>query len=165
MTRPGLLLAALLLSAGPAAAQVAYPPRPEKYDVRFRYSIQAGRDERIRQFREMEQFLKGVGFVPAPREDADLDAFDPTAERMNGTMPSANAARLFEDPRIQTAVFVPAGRQLPDEPGAPVPVRIILVGGLATEQQRLLHQQVAQHLGRMGFREGVAYDTLNYRLL
>lgn len=165
MTRTGMLLAALLASAVPAAAQVAYPPRPEKYDVHFRYRIRADRDERIRQFREMEQFLKGVGFVPAPREDADLDAFDPTAERMNGTMPSANAARLFEDPRIQTAVFVPAGRQLPEDPAAPVQVRLILAGGLAAEQQRLLHEQVARHLARMGFREGVGYDTLNYRLL
>ena len=165
MTRPGLLLAALLVSASPATAQVAYPPRPEKYDVHLRYRIRADRDERISQFRELQRFLEGVGFVAAPREDADLDAFDPTAERMNGTMPSANAARLFEDPRIQTAVFVPAARQLPEEPAAPVPVRIILAGGLAAEQQRLLHHQVAQHLGRMGFREGVAYDTLNYRLL
>lgn len=165
MTRPGLLLAALLLSASPAAAQVAYPPRPETYDVHLRYRIRADRDERIRQFREMERFLKGMGFVPAPREDADLDAFDPSAERMAGTMPSANAARLFEDPRIQTAVFVPAGRQLPDDPAAPVQVRLILAGGLAPEQQRLLHAQVARHLGLMGFREGVAYDTLGYRLL
>ena len=100
----------------PAAAQVAYPPRPEKYDVHLRYRIRADRDERIRQFREMEQFLKDVGFVPAPREDADLDAFDPIAERLNGTMPSANAARLFEDPRIQTAVFVPAGPPTPRRP-------------------------------------------------
>ncbi|HET6575056.1 MAG TPA: hypothetical protein VFG68_15725 [Fimbriiglobus sp.] len=165
MTRPGLLLATLLLSAVPAAAQVAYPPRPDKYDVQFRYRIRAGRDERIRQFREMERFLKDVGFVATPREGADLDAFDPTAEMMDGTMPPANAARLFEDPRIQTAVFVPAGRKLSDDPATPVQVRLILAGGLAPEQQRLLHEQVSRHLGLMGFREGVGYDTLNGRLL
>jgi hypothetical protein len=165
MTRTGLLLAVLLLSAPPVAAQVAYPSRPESYDVHFRYRIRADRDERIRQFRELERFLKGVGFSPAAREDADLDAFDPTAERMNGTMPSANAARLFEDAHILTALFVPAGRQLPDDPAAQVQVRLILSGGFAAPQQRLLHEQVAKHLETMGFREAVAYDTMNYRLL
>jgi hypothetical protein len=165
MTRPGLLLVVLLALASSAEAQVAYPPRPENYDVHFRYRIHANRDERIRQFRELEQFLKGVGFVPAAREDADLDAFDPTAERMDGAMPSANAVRLFEDPRILTALFVPAGRKFPDDPTTPVQVRIILSGGLAPAQQRLLHEQVARHLGLMDFRQGVGYDTLDYRLL
>ncbi len=165
MTRTGLLLAALLASAPPAAAQVAYPPRPDGYDAHFRYRIRAPRDERIRQFREMEAFLKGVGFVPAPREDADLDAFDPTAERMDGTIPSANAARLLDDPRILTVLLVPAGRQLPADPSAPVQVRITLAGGLAAKEQQLLHEQVARHLELFGFREGVGYDTRGYRLV
>jgi hypothetical protein len=166
MTRTGLLLAALLMSAVPAAAQVAYPPRPDRYDVHFRYRIRADRDERIRQFREMERHLKEIGFVPADREDADLDAFDPAAERMDGTLPSSQAARLFEDPRILTAVLVPAGRELPADSAAPVQVRITLAGGFAANEQRQLQRQVAEHLSRLfGFREAVAYDSHDSRLL
>src|SRR5947207_8979655 len=101
---PRRLLAAVvtLVTLGTAAGQVKYPPRPEKYHVDLRYSIRADRDERIRQYRAMTKFLDSIGFAADPREDADLDIFDPTAERLSGTIPSANAARLFDDPHIRT---------------------------------------------------------------
>ena len=68
-----LLIAAvatgLLTSAG--AAQVAYPARSETFDVHLRYRIRAERDDRIRQFRELQRHLKALGFVETQREDGD----------------------------------------------------------------------------------------------
>jgi hypothetical protein len=144
MTRPrsgsarlaGLAAALLLASAGPASAQVAYPPSPDKYGAHIRYRIRADRDERIRQYRAMTAFLDKLGFVPAPREDADLDIFDPTAERLDGTVPAANAARLLQDPRVQTVLLVPAGSPLPDDARKPVQVRIAIPSGLGRTEQR-----------------------------
>lgn len=164
--RAGIRLLVLVAVAFPSAAsaQVVYPPAPEKYDAHFRYRIRADRDERIRQFREMEKHLKAIGFVATPRDDADLEIFDPTAERMSGTIPSANAKKLLDDSRIHTAVLVPAGTAL-DDGKKPLQVRIALPTGLAAKEQHDLHEQLSRHLGLLGFREGIAYDHRAYSLL
>ncbi len=163
--RAGIVfLVAAVALATPAGAQVVYPPPPEKYDAHFRYRIRADRDERIRQFREMERNLKAAGFVPTPREDADLEIFDPAAEMMSGTIPSSSARKLLDDPRIQTVVLVPAGMSL-DEGKKLVQVRIALPTGLAPREQHDLHEQLSRHLGLLGFREGIAYDHRGYSLL
>jgi hypothetical protein len=159
--------AAVILALLPAAApaQVRYPAPPEKYDAHLRYRIQAGRDERIRQFREMTVHLEKFGFVPAEREDADLDIFDPIAERTHGTVPSATALKLLDDPRVLAVVLVPAGTAVPDDPQKLLQVRITLPGGLAPTEQKQLHDQTAALLGRLGFREGVAYDSVGFTRL
>jgi hypothetical protein len=165
-TRVGVgLLLGLLVAPLPASAQVKYPPAPAKYEAHFRYRLAAGRDARIRQFRAMEAFLKKLGFVLSPREDADLDIFDPTAERMDGTIPAANGPRLLEFPRILTAVLVPSETPLPEDGARRVQVRIVLTDGLASKQQHELHDEVARHLELLGFREAVGYDHAGYRFL
>lgn len=162
--RAGIWLVFLVAVPTSASAQVVYPPAPEKYDVHFRYRIRADRDERIRQFRDLEKHLKAVGFVATPREDADLDIFDPAAERMAGTIPSASATKLLDDTRIQTAVLLPAGTKL-DDGKKRLQVRITLPTGLAAKEQHDLHDQLSRHLGLLGFREGIAYDHRGYATL
>lgn len=162
--RLGLPFALVLALTTAAGAQVSYPPKPEKYAAAFRYRIRTDPEERIRQYRAMEAFLKKLGFEVAPREDADLDVFDPAAERMDGTVPAANAARLLDSPSIVTAVLVPAGRQLPADGKTPVQIRIRLASGLGAKEQADLHRQVVAHLGLLGFVEGVAYDHAGYSL-
>ena len=163
-TRLGLPFALLLALSTAANGQVAYPPKPEKYAAAFRYRIRTDQEERIRQYRAMEQFLKKLGFEPAPREDADLDVFDPAAERMDGTIPAANAARLLESQSIVTVVLVPAGQQLPADGKTPVQVRIRLATGLGAKEQADLHRQVVAHLGLLGFVEAIGYDHAGYSL-
>jgi len=156
-----LLIAAVVtgLLASAADAQVTYPARTETFDVHLRYRIRADRDERIRQFRELQRHLKALGFVETPREDADLDLFDPTAEDLRGTLPSAKLNRLFDNGTVVTAVASPAGQAAPADGAAPVNVRIRIAAGFAREAQQALHGQVVRQLGLLGFRESVSYDT------
>lgn len=165
LARLVLAVVPALLAAGPLAAQVKYPAPPDRYHVDLRYRIRADRDERIRQFRAMTDRLAGLGFRADPREDADLDVFDPTAERLAGTVPSAAAGKILDDPRIQTILLVPAGMTLPDDPAAPVQVRVTLASGLEPTEQRLLHAQVVAQLYALGFRENVGYDHRGYTLV
>ena len=158
-----LFITALLASAG--AAQVTYPPRPDTFDVQLRYRIRADRDERIRQYRELQRHLKSLNFVEVAREDGDLDVFDETAEAFTGTLPSANLDRLFGNPNVATAVAVPAGQALPADGKMPVAVRVRIAAGFGRAEQRNLHEQVARQLGLLGFRESVSYDTAGDTLI
>jgi hypothetical protein len=161
MTRTRLLVA-LLASAAAApvlSAQVKYPPRAEKVDVQIRYQLPAQREERARQFRVLDANLKNLKFVAFPREDAELDIIDPTADRFEGTMPSASVLDALADPRVKTILFAPAGYKYPDNLDAPVPIRLGLASGLPPPEQQRLHAQVVARLGRLGFREAIGYDT------
>ncbi|HJZ53644.1 MAG TPA: hypothetical protein VKE74_01725, partial [Gemmataceae bacterium] len=161
MTRTRLLVTLIgtAVLAPAVSAQVKYPPRPEKVDVQIRYRIRADRDERARQFRVLEAHLKSLKFVPFPREDADLDILDPTAERFTGTMPSATVLDTLIDPRVQTILFAPAGYQYPDAVDKPVSVRIGITTGFLPADQQRFHGQVVGRLTLLGFREAIGYDT------
>lgn len=152
----------LLAAAVPAAAQVAYPPPPEKFDVHIRYRIRTDRDERIRQFRAMQAFLKELGYVPVRRKDDDLDIFNPDAELTNGSISPAGAARLLEQPSIRTVVLKPAGGNELADPKATAQVRIQIASGYPLAEQRKLHEQVVARLGKLGFKEAVGYDHRQY---
>jgi hypothetical protein len=159
-------VAALLLGLSPAVAvaQVAYPPRPDRYDAQVRYRIRGDRDSRVVQFRALQEFLKGKGFDAAPADDDDLAIFDPAAEFTRGTVPGGTAHRLTDDPRVATVLLAPAGTT-PGDPARPTEVRLTLAGGLAAAEQRKLHAQLSGHLRLVGFREAVGYDTAGGTLL
>jgi hypothetical protein len=160
-------------TAGQPAAQpkeqprVKEPRRAEKLDVQIRYRIRADRDERIRQFRVLERHLASLGFEDARKDDPDrdLDILDPTAERFRGTIPSARVLELLNDPRVQNILFAPAGYTYPDSGDKPVSIRVTIRAGLSPVAQRVLHDQVLEHLERMGFRDALGYDTLGHTLL
>src|SRR4051812_1979335 len=102
MNRTPRLFALTLLAGAfgmPAAAQVILPKPPASYDAQFRYRIKADRNERIRQFLEMEKYLGKLGFKEKEDDDADLAMFDPAAERMIGTVPGVNGRLILGDPR------------------------------------------------------------------
>ena len=159
----GLVL--LLAAANAAPAQVVYPARPEKVDVQLRYRIRADRDERVRQFRELEKTLKGLGFERTRKLDDDLDILDPTAERFEGVIESKNVEKLLDNAWVRTILFKPTDYTLPADAAAPVSVRIRIAGGYLPAEQQKLHGQVAEQLGKMGFRQFVAYDHDRYTLL
>ncbi len=163
--RSGLACSLLLAVASTASAQVAYPARPEKVDVQLRYRIRADRDERVRQFRVLEQHLKDIGFDRKRNPDDDLDILDPAAERFDGVIASKNVLALLDDPRVRTILFKPTDYQYPVDAAAPVSVRIrIAAGYLPTEQQKL-HGQVVAQLAKMGFRQAVGYDHDRFTLV
>jgi hypothetical protein len=165
LTRQALVILGLLLTAPPAPAQVKYAPRPATLDIQIRYRIRTDRDERVRQFRVLEAHLKGLGFVPTPREDADLEILDRTAEYFSGTIPSANVFAVLNDPRVRTILFAPAGHAYPDSTDKPVPIRVGIPTGFLPADQQQLHNQVVAQLQRLGFREAVGYDHRGYTIV
>jgi hypothetical protein len=164
MTRTVRTAAALLvlLFALPATAQVARPPRPEKVHVELRYRIRADREERVRQYRLLNEHLKELGFERTRKPDDELDEIDPTAERMEGVIPSKSVLKLLDEPRVQTILFRPTDYQYPADANAPVPIRIKIASGFLLPEQHRFHRQVVEQLAKMGFREFVAYDHENY---
>lgn len=162
--RGACLLLGLLLTANIAETQVKYPPLPEKVDVQIRYRIRATREERVRQFRELEANLNKLGFERKRTPGDENDILDPTAERMEGVIPSKYVLAILDDPRVRTILFKPTDLQYPDDPAKPVPVRIRIATGYLPADQHRFHRQVVGQLARLGFREAVGYDTAGYTL-
>lgn len=159
----GLLLLGV---AWAAPAQVKYPPRAEKLDVTIRYRIRADRDERILQYRAMTGSFARLGFIPAEREDADLQLLDPTAERLDGTIPSERVLELLNDPRVLAILFAPQGTALPEDLAQPVPLRLGLnVVEVPPRDRRRFHRQAVDQLERLGFQEALGYDHRNFSLV
>jgi hypothetical protein len=158
-SRCGLLTLVLSLSFTSAHGQVPAPPKPDSYRATIRYRIVADRDGRVLQYREMLAHLKANGFVPTPKEDDHLDAFDPVADRLEGTISSSSAKKLLDDPRVLTVLLEPANAAAGADT---VQMEAMLAGGLQLEQQRQLHSQAVARLGKLGFRENVGYDHRGY---
>ncbi len=146
-------------------AQVKLPKPPENYDVEFRYRIEAGRNERIVQFTDMMKFLKSIDFKQTVNDDSDLDIFNPDAERMSGTIPSATARRLLEEPHIQTVYLAPEGFKPPADEKDRIKLLLELNTGFTPDRQQVYGLQIKQVLAGFGFQEAVAYDHRGYTIL
>ncbi|CAN5583026.1 hypothetical protein BH11PLA2_BH11PLA2_34780 [soil metagenome] len=153
-----LLILILLTAANIATAQVKAPPLPQMYHADIRYRIEADRSGRVRIFRAMEAELKELGFVPDVREDSDLDILDPNADRMPGTISSANAEKLLGVTAVQAVLLRNVESALPEDINKPVQVNLKLAGGLDPTTQRLLHEQAIMQLKGLGFVPSVGYD-------
>lgn len=161
-----LIFAALLAVANLAPAQVKEPPRPEKVKAEIRYRIRADRDERVRQYTDLQKFLARLGFDDARKSDPDydLEIFDPTAERMTGTIAGAKVLNVLDNPRVQSVLFEPDGFVRP-ELDKPVAVKLGLRTGYLSPVQQKLHRQTVEHLAKFGFVESLGYDTHGYTLV
>jgi hypothetical protein len=146
------------LSAAPPA-----PPPPDKYDVFIRYRIDAFRNQRVPQYRELMEFLKKAGFE---RVDEDVDPNEPADARFDhvrGTISSSKARRLLAQRHIETIRLQPAGSKIA---GAdPIRIQVELASGLAPARQRELQADVRRFLGKLGFVEGVGYDERGHSRL
>ncbi|MBX3400141.1 MAG: hypothetical protein KF873_15525 [Gemmataceae bacterium] len=158
------LLILLVGSIVPAAAQT-YPAPPAKYHVDLRYKIAAEQNQRVRDYKALMAALAKLGFEADPREDADLDQFDASAERLAGTIPAAQAKGLLDIAAIRTSLLRDSATPLPDNAKAPVQLRIRIASGLGLAEQRTLHEQVVAQLGRIGFTEQTAYAHAGYSLV
>lgn len=155
----------LVLSAVPAAAQVKYPASPAKYHVDLRYKIAAEQNQRVRDFRDLSAALAKLGFVADPREDADLDQFDATAERLSGMIPSGEAKKLLDLAAVKTSLLRDSEGELPNDAKKPVQIRALIPSGLSLQEQRLFHEQVVAQLGRLGFVEATSYNHAGFSLV
>jgi hypothetical protein len=173
-----LAAAALVLGVPPRAPA---EPRPQEYDVRIRYRIDAYRNQHLVQFAPMLRYFESLGFQKD--EGSEDEAENPAVTLMTGTIPAANALKLLNERHVEAILLLPKGTKLP---GAEEPVRVDL--GLASflkpeqvrllagkdparpddlaaaeallAQQRALADQARGVLVKdLGFREGAGYDS------
>lgn len=147
-------LAVYALAPSSGEAQAPRPDPPREYRVQLRYRIYAGRNQRIRQYYALVDYLTAIGFRKDPGEITEPE--DPSETRMTGTIDSVNARKLLLDTHVKSVLLMPADYKLPDEGG--VSVQMDIVVGLPLERQRLLFDQVRARLAELGFREYVGYD-------
>jgi hypothetical protein len=156
-------------------------PRPEEYDVRIRYRIDAYSTTRIRQFVPMLRYFESLGFRAG--EGPDDEQVNPGVTLMTGTVPAATARKLLDERHVEAILLVQTGAK---PPAAEEPVRVdlglasflrpehmrLLAGKEAARpddlaaaedllaRQRLLADQVRDVLVKdLGFREAGGYDT------
>jgi hypothetical protein len=159
------LLWVALLAAGlsaPSFAQVVYPKPPDEYAATVRYRIRAAGEQRVGPFQAMAKHLKAIGFKHADEERFKLDLLDPGAELVSGTLPSATAGKLLDDPSLKTALLWPAAEKPFDDPKKLLQLRLDLATGFPAEEQQHLHEQTVAQLEKMGFAHATAYDHKGY---
>jgi hypothetical protein len=162
MRLPFIATVAWLTVALAAPAQVKVPKPPETYEATIRYRIVADRNERVLQFEEMSKYFGGLGFKEAENEESDLAPFDPTAEILNGTIPSKNARDLLKDRRVQTIVLAPAGYKPPADVNTPIRVLVELS---VTRDQIAFWNQSSIALASLGFKRDLGYDTRGFSIV
>jgi hypothetical protein len=153
---------ALTLGVQAGLAQVIAPPPPPSYNAEVRYQLAGPRVARLEQFFAMTKFLESQGFKKL--DGSDELAEDPSATRLQGTVPSASALRLLAEPHVRTVLLVPAAYQVPDG-DQPVKIQIELQGGIELHRQRLLADQTKVLLATQGFREAIGYDNRGHTRL
>jgi hypothetical protein len=153
----------LLVFSSLAVADVPTPPPPAKYDVEIRYQIQAFRNERVRQYHEMLEYLKNIGFVRDPRDVVpEIEPEDIKATQLRGTIPSGKVGQLLQERHVRIVRLLPEGQKLPDAKDQPVRVHLQLHGGLSYSRQQVLAGQVGEVLQALGFRPAESFDHHDY---
>ncbi|HEY7329906.1 MAG TPA: hypothetical protein VH592_19885 [Gemmataceae bacterium] len=149
-----------------SSAEPPAPPPPETYDVRISYRINAFRNERLLQYREMMGYLKKVGFQRDPQEEvSETEPEEVAHTRMNGTVAGRSARNLLNERHIRSIQLIPHGAKLPEDKAARVRVEIELFDGLTPEEQYRLSRQTFEVLAGLSFFEAAAYDTRGYTRL
>jgi len=154
-----------LWATGALSAQYpAEPPLPKQFQATLRYDITAQRDVHVAKYDAMIEHLQKLGFVfnPPLEKHDKTDREDPGRNRLQGTLPSENLLKLFDNPHIASTLVVPDGLDLPADAGTPVRVRLELPGGLPLPRQRELVEQTRAVLYDLGFREALGYDHRGY---
>jgi hypothetical protein len=144
--------------AVPLTASPPGPPPPDEYDVIIRYRIDAARNERVTQFREMMRYLESIGFDKDPSENEN-EVEDRTATEMTGHIKAADARKILLEPHIRTIMLYAKGAKLPADVEQFVRVDLGLTANLEERLQHNLYNQTRDVLRTLGFQEGVGYDN------
>ncbi len=145
------------LAAATALTQTPAPPPPKLYDVEIRYSIEAARNDRVAQYRELLKTLKSLGFVLDESKVEDTDPEDVRATRLYGTVPTDKATQLWQVRSVRSVLLKP-----PEFKADVVRVQLTLNPMPSPGRQRELSDQLGQVLAGLGFKEGVSYDHRGY---
>jgi len=103
------------LATTAALTQPPAPPPPAQYDVQIRYDIDAFRNERVAQYRELLKSLKQVGFVLDQSKVEDSDPENVNATRLYGTVSADKAREILLVRNVHTILLVPKGVKLDDK--------------------------------------------------
>ncbi len=160
-----LLSAALFASL--VTSQPPGPAAPAKFKCTLRYYIPAPRDEHVRHYDAMIRHLQRIGFEfdPPLEKHPDTDREDRAKNYIHGFIASDKATRILEITSVQSMSLIPAEPEefaLPENADEPVHVRLELPGGLATDRQRELQNQVRVLLRENSFKEAPGYDHFGY---
>jgi hypothetical protein len=145
--------------AATSSAQIKVPKPPDVYDVVIRYRIQAERNERVLQFEAMTKYFASLGFKETENDENETAPFDPTAQIMEGTIPSKTAHELFKDRRVQTIVLSPAGMKPPADPAALMRASVEIS---PSRDQLALWNQTDFALAKAGFVKDVGFDSRKF---
>jgi hypothetical protein len=159
--RSFVTVSAALILVGVVAAQPAAPAPPATYEVVIRYRIDAGRTERIVQFREMTRYLESIGFKKEPSPNENEPA-DPTVTEMAGSIASANLRKILQERHVRTVLAFPQGTKPPMDGNQLVRVDLELTSGMKADIEQRLYAQTRAVLGDIGFQEGICYDNRNH---
>jgi hypothetical protein len=159
-------LSGLIALAGSAAVgtQPANPPPPDKYKAAVRYYIPAQRDQHVALYKAMIGHLDKLGFEfqPKLKPFPNTDYEDPNKNILTGFVAPDKALACLRNPSVAALLLMPANFQIPDDPTAPVRVRLELASGFPEPRQVVLSNQVRALLGQLDFRESVGYDNRGY---
>lgn len=157
MTRNIVMMLSAMVVAGVSRSDVATGPSPDAYHVVIRYSIDALRTERVRQFDEMSKLFAKAGFR-RDDEPPENEAIDRRFTRMMGTIPAKGVPLVTTQRHVRCVLLWPKDSKLPDGDGR-VRVELYLANGFTPETQRLIARQTALALGKAGFVEAFGYDA------
>ncbi len=160
-----LLIISLALAPGSARARepVAGPPPPKQYKVLIRYRILAPTAQRIAQYKGMSGFLTSIGFREDPGQEDEAE--NPEQVLLRGTIGSANARKILQEPHVKAILLVPSGYTVPAEAEKRVKVQLELTFGLAIQRQVQLVDQLRGLLANQEFRKAVGYDNQRHTRL
>jgi hypothetical protein len=158
-----LIVGCALGGTAMALAQPPAPPAPTKYRVMLRYAIPAARNEHVVQYDSLIRHLQGLNFefIPPLNKHPDSDREDRTKNYLEGDIAGEKALKLLDHSAVQTLLLRPIAPEefkLPDDPNAPVVVRLELAGNLPPDRQRTLANQTRVLLRELGFKEPIGYD-------
>lgn len=140
------------LMVGPILAKPAEPI--QEYQVRLRFQIQADRQQRYFQYKDMLKQLQAAGF----KKDSTSIDDEFFRGRLAGTVPAAGADKLLEESHVRTMLLIPAGYELGEDAEIPALVQFQLVSGFGSSRQREIAQGTRALLKPLGFVESVGYD-------
>jgi hypothetical protein len=153
----------ILMAAGIGHGQVVLPPPPATYRAQLRYRILLAPTQRVPRFERLVKFLESIGFRKDPGPSTEAE--DASETQMSGTIPSANADLILQEPAVVSVLVEPADWQRPRDPATLISVRIELVRGLPPDRQQLLAEQTRERLILLGFQEAIGYDHRGHTLL
>jgi hypothetical protein len=166
MVRIGLTLASLLFAGLAAFAQPrpASPPPTAKYQVTLRYRIPNARNLHVAAYDKLIADLQKINFEfqPPLAERPESDREDTSKNYLKGLVLAQHVGQLRVNPSIANILLVPEDVKLPDQPEAPVRVRLELAGNMDTKEQHDLSDQTRAILELVGFREAAGYDHRGY---